>query len=83
LTAWTPSHPLSLQVIQGWEPPVVPHCSNCRHASVSGSPDEPTVSCAMAHGTREISLWRLIRPLRPLGFRAAINCPDFASMDEP
>lgn len=68
------------RLIRAWEPPETPHCSDCRWAIVGGTPDEPTVSCAQAHGPAEIPLWRLIRPKHPRGFRSAEKCPHFDSM---
>lgn len=70
---------LPLRVIQEWEPPKAPHCSNCLHARVTGHPEKPTAYCAMGEG-KEIDLWRLIRRKRPMGFRAADKCPHFDSM---
>lgn len=74
--------------ITTWEPPVIPHCSNCRHATIGEGQDAhcriagPVASCAMGHGQGAISLFRLIRPKRPRGFRSAIKCPDFVSMSD-
>lgn len=74
--------PTLLNVLTEWEPPKVPHCSNCLYCTVGGSPLDPTVSCAQAHGRANVPLWRLIRRQRPVGFRAAISCPDFRSMSD-
>lgn len=71
--------PLPLDVIQAWEPLDRPHCSDCRYAKITGNPDRPVAYCAMGEG-QEIDLWRLIRRLRPLGFRSAEKCPHFSSM---
>lgn len=65
-----------------WQPRTTPHCSDCRHAVVGGQPSEPTVRCARGHGG-PVPLWRLIRLVRPLGFRPAAACPDFDSMAGP
>ena len=70
-----------LRVIQEWEPPRAPHCSNCKHATVMRNPDDPTAYCARGHGP-VITLWRLIRHPSPRGFRAAEKCPDFSSMSD-
>ncbi len=71
-----------MHAVMSWDPPSIPHCSNCRHAIVSGGVSGPIVECAQAHGRGAISLFRLIRPKQPRGFRAAITCPDFASMSD-
>ena len=70
-----------LRVIREWEPPKVPHCSNCRFARVTGHTDAPTSYCEMGEG-KEIDLCRLIRPHSPRGFRAADKCPHFSSMSD-
>jgi hypothetical protein len=78
----TPLEPYTLlSVIESWEPPIYPHCSNCLHARISGSPEQPAVTCAMGHGDT-IDIWRLIRRPSPRGFRSAAKCPDYCSMDD-
>lgn len=57
------------------------HCSNCRHAIVSGQPERPQVQCENGYG-RAISLWQLIRAKNPSPFRSAASCPDFDSMSD-
>jgi hypothetical protein len=69
-------------LIQRWEPPVQPHCSDCRWACVSGNPRNPTVRCAKGQGRVEMSLAQLIRASRPLQFRPARACPYFESMED-
>lgn len=71
-----------LRIVQEWEPPIRPHCSDCRHCTVLGDPDRPEVSCAAGHGPRTLDLWRMIRRFHPRGFRAAASCPDWCSMSE-
>jgi hypothetical protein len=78
----TPLEPYTLlSVIESWEPPIYPHCSDCLHARVGGSPEQSSATCAMGHGGT-IDLWRLIRRSSPRGFRSAAKCPDFSSMDD-
>lgn len=76
------SEALPLHVIQEWEVPDYPHCSNCLHAKVHGHPERPTSYCAKGEG-KDIDLWRLIRRHSPRGFRAADKCPHFESMGGP
>jgi hypothetical protein len=70
------------QLCGEWEPPTVPHCSDCAHARVSGATDSPTVSCYAGHGKDKIDLWRLIRRTGRRGFRSALTCSDFSSMSD-
>ncbi len=68
--------------IEDWDPiRRMVHCSNCLHAKVGGTPDDPTVRCAKGHGLPK-ELGRLIRPRNPVGFCSAETCPDFSSMDD-
>lgn len=71
-----------LYMVTDWDPPTRPHCSNCLHAKVHGSPDAPITYCVKGQGL-PMDLWRLIRNKRPVQFRPAVGCPDFASMDGP
>ena len=66
-----------MRFIETWEPPVAPHCSNCAHCRVYGRVENPLVFCAagLAKETNtKVELGRLIRPVRPVGFRAAARC---------
>lgn len=71
-----------LNIVMRWEPPTNPHCSNCRFATVNGSPDAPMVACAQGHGTGAKPLPLLIRGKNARGFRSARTCPDFSSMSD-
>jgi hypothetical protein len=68
-------------IIEDWQPPRAPHCSNCLHAVVGGTPEEPTVRCERGHGD-ERSLFTLIRPSHSRQFIPAKECPDFSSMSD-
>ena len=70
------------RAILDWDPPLVPHCSNCASCRVTGTPETPMVRCAAGFDNdKPITLWRVIRRSSPRGFRAAGNCPSFDSMD--
>ena len=70
------------RMIDNWEPPTRPHCSNCSNCRVYGNPDHPLVYCAAGHGDdqKRVELGRVIRSNRPIGFRRADQCPAFDSM---
>lgn len=68
------------RVVDDWEPPTDPHCSNCLHAKVGGPVRDPQVRCAKNQGRIVVPLVKLIRPRRPIQFRPARECPDFESM---
>ena len=58
------------------------HCSDCRHAIVSGKWPSPVVHCELGIGKRyEIQLAALLRSHGP-GFKAATNCTEFDSMND-
>lgn len=70
---------------EAWDPTLKPiHCANCRRTRVSGAADDPRVCCGKGHGgaDRRTPVWALIRPLRPVCFRRAEDCPDFESMSD-
>jgi hypothetical protein len=69
-------------MIQDWNPPEKPHCTNCLHAKVGGTSDEPTVTCAQGHG-RHLTLVQMIRPKAPRQFVPAVRCADFSDMGGP
>lgn len=72
------------RVIDSWEPPARPNCSNCSNCRVYGRPAAPFVRCAAGYDNgKRIDVGRVIRPVRPVGFRSAIRCPDYDSMDDP
>lgn len=66
-------------LIADWEPPARPHCSNCAHCRVIGSPDDPTAYCDRGHGG-VITLVQLLRKKTPRQFEPAVKCPDWSDM---
>lgn len=71
-----------VRVLDVWEPPQNPHCSNCFHAKVSGPADRPLVRCAQGQGRRtERSLASLLRR-GGYGFRSARDCEFYSSMSD-
>lgn len=72
------------RAIESWDPcERAVHCSNCAHAIVFGyNAAIVAVRCEKGHGKGPVDLWRLIRNVRPWGFRAAAGCPDFESMSD-
>ena len=69
-------------MIADWNPPARPHCSNCLHAKVSGTADEPTVYCAKGYG-KVLGLPPMIRASHARQFRPAVDCPDYEDMGGP
>lgn len=69
-------------IIADWEPPTDAHCSNCLHAVVGGTPEEPRARCEFGYGRGSMPLWTLIRASRPLQFAPARDCADFQSMSD-
>lgn len=71
------------ELIEAWRPSRKPHCSSCVNARVHGEPDAPMAYCREEHGKfteasgREVALARLIRPVFPLGWKVAGDCPDW------
>jgi hypothetical protein len=64
--------------IEDWDPAKMGrHCSTCSNARVYGQSEWPSVRCATGHGYCD--LWRLIRPLHPMGIKQARLCSDYAS----
>ena len=67
--------------IEAWveAPPTEPHCSNCTHAKVTGTPDDPLVWCTTGRWKQGTicPLTRLIRHSRPYGGHAARHCLDY------
>lgn len=71
-------------LIDSWEPPKTPHCSNCLHCKVNGDPADPYVQCAVGHvsvvsGT-VLPLAHLLRRKRARQFVPPERCPDYADM---
>lgn len=78
-----PTSPYYLRgMILDWEPSEKPHCTNCRYARVSGSADEPVVTCMMGHG-RTLSLVQMLRPKAPRQFKPAVRCDEYDDMGPP
>lgn len=67
---------LTAELIEGWEPPDVPHCSACANARVRGYPEAPEAYCSRDHGPPR-PLWTLLRRVQPRGFAGAERCPDW------
>lgn len=75
------------RLMDNWTPEThAVHCSNCRHAVVSGKPDDPIVRCNAREiplpGNLQMKLWQLLRPEYPRSFGRAAICPHFDSMDD-
>jgi hypothetical protein len=69
-------------MIEDWDPPDKPHCSNCSNAQISGPSENPLVTCAAGHG-RELTLVQMLRPKAPRQFVPAVRCPDWGDMGSP
>ena len=67
---------LTAALIEGWEPPTSPHCSNCLGARVRGYPEAPEAYCGKGHGPPK-PLWVLLRQRNARGFARAEKCPDW------
>lgn len=69
------------RLINNWEPPARAHCSNCSNCRVYGNADSPLVYCkAGFDADKRVEMGRLIRSVRPVGFRSAEKCLAFESM---
>lgn len=67
-------------MIEAWDPPAKPHCSNCLFAKVSGTSDEPMVTCAKGYGTKPLALAVMIRARHARQFTPAADCPGYEDM---
>jgi len=71
------------RIIDAWEPPDRPHCSNCLNCRVYGTSANPLVYCKAGYDEgKRVELGRVARSHRPHGFKAASKCPSFDSMDD-
>ena len=68
-------------LIEAYDPVARPvHCSNCRHAIVSGEWPDVKVECEQNYGKMK-ALAAVIRS-GGQGFKPAAACPDFTSMSD-
>jgi hypothetical protein len=70
------------RTVDQWEVPAKPHCSNCSHAKVGGTPDNPVAECDSVHG-KPLSLIQLTRQKHARQFKPATSCPDYDDMGPP